>query len=276
MFSFIILHYKNIEETINCLEKLQFYKDKDCHFIVVDNNSLNKSEEKLIKHFTEDLITLDKNYGFAKANNKAIKYAKKKYDSKFYIVINNDVEVTQYNFLDLIEDNYKKYKFDMLGPWIDTPGNSVNPFNAYTTKEEVLNEISKSEKLVKICESSIKYSLLMLGVKVKGLFKKRIRPTNGKEFKEGVALHGCAIIFSNKYVEKYDYPFYNETFLFHEEDFLYQRVLKDKLVSIYDPSLRVFHKEGSTMSKVSQGERLKRKFREEERIKSLKLLLKEM
>ena len=276
MFSFIILHYKNISETLNCLYKLQAFKNNDCNFIVVDNNSLSLEEEKEIKEYTEDIVKLNKNYGFAKANNKGIKYAKNKYNSKFYIVINNDVEITQENFLQLIIDDYDKYQFDMLGPWIDTPGNSVNPFNAYTTKEQIEYEINKCKKIINICNSGIKYYLLMLGVKIKSIFKKNRKPVNENKLKEGVALHGCAIIFSDKYVKKYDYPFYNDTFLFHEEDFLYQRVLKDKLITVYDPNLKVYHKEGSTMGVINKNARMKRKFREEERLKSLELLLKEM
>ena len=51
MFSFIILHYKNIEETIECLTYLQKLDLKDAHIIIVDNNTLSTSEEKLIKIF---------------------------------------------------------------------------------------------------------------------------------------------------------------------------------------------------------------------------------
>ena len=78
MFSFIILHYKNIEETIECLTYLQKLDLKDAHIIIVDNNTLSISEEKLIKRFAKDILKLDQNYGFAKANNKGIEYAKKK------------------------------------------------------------------------------------------------------------------------------------------------------------------------------------------------------
>ena len=81
MFSFIILHYKNIEETIECLTYLQKLDLKEAHIIIVDNNTLSISEEKLIKRFTKDILKLDQNYGFAKANNKGIEYAKKKYNS---------------------------------------------------------------------------------------------------------------------------------------------------------------------------------------------------
>lgn len=273
MFSFIILNYNNISETINCLKKIKRYND--CNFVVVDNNTMSSIDEEEVLKYTDDLIKLDDNYGFAKANNIGIKYAKDKYNSLYYIVINNDVEITQSNFLDIIVNDYNKYSFDMLGPWIDTPGYSVNPFNSFVTENEILKEIDKARKMVKICNNPLYYFFLMLGVKVKGLFVRKNKPANGEKLEKGVALHCCAIVFSKKYIDKYNYPFYNETFLFHEEDFLFQRVLKDGLVTIYDPDLKVYHKEGVTMKKNSSKERIRRRFRESERIKSLELLLKE-
>ena len=276
MFSFIILNYNNIDETINCLNKLQSIKNKDCNFIVVDNATLNKKNISKIEEYTNDILLLKENFGFAKANNKGIKYAKEKYNSDFYIVINNDVEITQKNFLEIIKKNYKKYKFDMMGPWIDSPGDSVNPFPAFTTKKEVENEIEKSKRISRICDSRIKYWLLILGIKMKHLIKKPIKNKNGVDIELNVPLHGCAIIFSKKYVNKYEYPFINDTFLFHEESLLYNRVKKDKLTTLYNPDLKIYHKEGSTMCKINKNSRLRRKFREEEKIKSLEILLKEM
>ena len=41
MFSFIILHYKNIDETIECLTYLQKLDLKDAHIIIVDNKGHN-------------------------------------------------------------------------------------------------------------------------------------------------------------------------------------------------------------------------------------------
>jgi len=275
MFSFIILHYNNIDETIECLINLKKLDNKDTHFIVVDNNTLSNKEIKLINTFTKDIVLLDKNYGFAKANNRGIENAKKKYKSKFYIVINNDVFITQKDFLEKIEDDYKEYSFDMLGPSITSPtGDSVNPFPVFKTKKQVEEEIKKCNKLINIYSSSFKTALLNIYLKVKHIFKRPVKPVNGKKKETGVALHGCAIIFSDKYIKKYIYPFYNETFLFHEEEFLYQRVVKDNLISLYDPSLEVFHKEGSSMKK--KNARLSKLFREKERLKSLELLIKEM
>ena len=59
MFSFVILHYKNIDETIECLTYLKRLDLTDAHIIIVDNNTLSTSEEKLIKRFTNDILKLD-------------------------------------------------------------------------------------------------------------------------------------------------------------------------------------------------------------------------
>lgn len=274
MFSFIILHYKNIEETIECLTKLQSLFQDKCHMVIVDNNTLSKSEEKLIQKFTKDILKLDKNYGFAKANNKGIAYAKKKYKSKYYIVMNNDVYIDDANFLNIIEKDYKKYSFDMMGPYISSPSKeSVNPFPVIKDIESLNKEILRCKKLIKIYSNPIMYFLLQIVLKIKHAIRKPNIPTNGDKTILDSPLHGCCIIFSDNYLKKYKYPFYDETFLFHEEEFLYQRVINDKLVSLYDPELKVFHKEGSSINKSNKKERLSKLFREKTRLKSLYLLI---
>lgn len=274
MFSFVILHYKNIDETIECLTYLQKLDLKDAHLIVVDNNTLSVSEEKLIKRFTKDILKLDQNYGFAKANNKGIEYAKKKYHSKFYIVMNNDVYISDKNFLNIIASDYEKYNFDMLGPFISSPsGESVNPFPVIKNEEALASEIKRCQKLISIYSNPFSYHVLQSGINLKHLLKKPIVPINGAEVLLYSPLHGCCIIFSEQYIKKYKYPFYNETFLFHEEEFLYQRVIKDKLISVYDPDIKVFHKEGSSIKKSNKKERLSKLFREKTRLKSLYVLL---
>ena len=274
MFSFIILHYKNIEETIECLTKLQSLFQDKCHMVIVDNNTLSKSEEKLIQKFTKDILKLDKNYGFAKANNKGIAYARKKYKSKYYIVMNNDVYIDDANFLNIIEKDYKKYSFDMMGPYISSPSKeSVNPFPVIKDIDSLNKEISRCQKLIKIYSNPIMYFLLQVVLKIKHAIRKPNIPTNGDEILLKSPLHGCCIIFSDNYLKKYKYPFYDETFLFHEEEFLYQRVINDKLISLYDPELKVFHKEGSSINKSNKKERLSKLFREKTRLKSLYLLI---
>lgn len=274
MFSYIVLHYKNMEETEECLKHLKKIITNKDSIIVVDNNTLNDKDENIIKKYTKDIIKLDRNYGFAKANNIGIKYAKGKYNSSYYVVLNNDVYISQNEFQDIVDDDYKKYHFDMLGSSIDSPTKeSVNPFPAFKGRDSVLKEINRCNKLIRIYDSEFLYLLLQIYLKVKRLLKPVASNENGKNLEKDVALHGCCIIFSKKYIGKYEYPFYNETFLFHEEEFLYQRVIKDKLVSIYDPKLNVFHAEGSSIKKENKNKRKSLLFREKKRLESLKLLL---
>ena len=280
MISFIILHYKNIKDTIECIESIRKLKTKkSVSIIVVDNHTLSNEELKKIKEYTEDVILLKENMGFAKANNKGCEYAVKKYHPDFLVVINNDTILSQDNFIDQIYTIYKETSFDMLGPCIHCKegSGSVNPYNPLKNKEEVKQEKSYQQKLIKYYQNPLLYYLLTLAIKIKGVFKHREPMRNGRERKTNVALHGCAIIFSQKYYEKFADVFYPNTFLYHEESFLYLRVKENNLISVYDPSIEIIHKEGASLSKeMNNNERKKLLFRTKEIIKSLTILEKEM
>ena len=280
MISFIILHYKNIKDTIECIESIRKLKTKkSVSIIVVDNHTLSKEELKKIKEYTEDVILLKENMGFAKANNKGCEYAVKKYHPDFLVVINNDTILSQDNFIDQIYTIYKETSFDMLGPCIHCKegSGSVNPYNPLKNKEEVKQEKSYQQKLIKYYQNPLLYYLLTLAIKIKGVFKHREPMRNGRERKTNVALHGCAIIFSQKYYDKFADVFYPNTFLYHEESFLYLRVKENNLISVYDPSIEIIHKEGASLSKeMNNNERKKLLFRTKEIIKSLTILEKEM
>lgn len=277
MVSFVILHYKNIKDTIECIESINKLNNKDISIIVVDNNTASDENINLIKSYTDDFIKLDKNMGYAKANNIGCEYAIKKYSPDFLIVSNNDILITDANLLNKINNNYEKDKFDILGPKINTNnGQSVNPFPVYKTKEEVINQISKTKKLIEIYNNTVLRNLFDTYMKIKYLFKKKKLVYNGKSKEYNVALHGCFLIFSKKYYERYEHVFYNETFLYHEEEFLYQRIIKDKLISIYDPDIEVFHKEGASLDFNYKNNYKKLIFKNKEVLKSLELLIKKM
>lgn len=275
MVGFVILHYKNFEDTMDCVFSIKKLKGNK-KIIVVDNNSLHSTEKKLLSTEVDDLIILQKNVGFAKANNKGLQTALKKYNSNFFVVLNNDVVINQESFIERIIQNYKKYKFDLLGTKIISEGNSVNPYKPLKSIDEVSDEINYAKILIVICRHVLLYIFLKIYMYIKHFIKKSKKPENGNQLEKNVALHGCGIIFSKKYLEKYKNPFYKDTFLFHEEDFLYQRIVKDNLISIYDPEMEINHKEGASMKKNYKNERMKKLFREKERLKSLELLKKYM
>ncbi len=272
MIAFVVLHYKNLDDTIACVESLKKIKGNK-KIIVVDNHSLNEETQKVLESKVNDVIVLDENIGFAKANNIGIQFAKEKYNPKFVMVLNSDTEIQQIDFVDRVKKNAQKYKFDLLGGKIITKGDSCNPFPALDSKEKVMKEIKRAHKLITIYEHPFLFFLLNIYMKIKHIFKKPKKMENGKRLCKNVPLHGCAILFSKQYLDKYEDAFINDTFLFHEEDFLYERIKKDHLLTIYDPKIEVIHKEGSSLNKTFKNERKKKLFRETERLKSLKLLL---
>lgn len=275
MISFIILHYNNIKDTIECIESIQKQEtEKQVKIIVVDNNTLNEKDETKLNQYDIDIIRLEENMGFAKANNIGCQYAIKKYKPDYLVVSNNDIVIRQKGFIEKI---YNEEKFDILGPMILTKhGQSVNPFPVYKTLEEVQKQIKKTKKLIKIYNNIILRNILKIYIKIKSkLFGEKL-VTNGLKKEYNVALHGCFIIFSKRYYKKYKDIFYNETFLYHEEEFLYQRIIKDKLVSIYDPKLKVFHKEGASLNNTFKQEYSKLIFKNKEVLKSLELLEQQM
>lgn len=270
---FVILHYKNIKDTLECIASIRKLKNKNYKIVVVDNCSGIKEDTLKLEKQADDLYVSEKNLGFAKGNNKGIEIAKK-YKPEFIAVINNDTTINQKDWIERIKKLYQKSEFDVFGPKIITnDGDSVNPFPAYKTLDEVNAAIKKSKKLINIYKSKTKRFLLQKYIKLKRLIKKPKRLQNCNEYLEDVSLHGCALIFSKKYYEKYEYCIYNETFLYHEEEFLEYRRKKDNLKFVYEPTIEIFHKEGSSLA-FNYNDNLYKKliFREENIIKSLTLL----
>ena len=102
MTAFIILHYKNIQDTYACIESIKKL-DGPKKIIVVDNATLNQDEIKELEKMVDNLICLKENIGFAKANNKGCQLAVKEYQPDFLVVINNDTEIRQQDFLKIIQ-----------------------------------------------------------------------------------------------------------------------------------------------------------------------------
>lgn len=277
MISFVILHYKNFDDTISCIKSINnISHGYKVSIIVVDNNSLVKEEEKELRKYTDDIILLKENLGVAKAYNKGASYAKKKYNPDYICVMNNDIEIKQKDFIKNIEKVYNKTKFDILGPKIICKGDSVNPFPVFDTLEKIDKRIVRNEKLIKIYSNKIMAYLAEICFKIKHSIKKPSKLVNGSKEQSNVALHGCCIIFSKKYFEKNNYLLPNDTFLFHEEEFLYFRCIQNNYISVYSPTIEIIHKEGQAMKADKTNIIARKRFKYIECNKSLEILKKKL
>lgn len=262
-----------MKDTVECIHSIRKLHG-DYRIIVVDNNSETDDGINKLKGISDDVIALKENLGFANGNNAGCRFAIEKYKPDFLCVINNDTIIYQEDFLDEIVKTYDKIKFDIMGPKIITEnGESVNPFPVYSTLEEVNRKIRKHKMLIFIYHSLILRNLLIIYSCTKQKIVKKHPLTNGNYSQENIALHGCALIFSKKYYSKYKNVFYEGTFLYHEEEFLNYRRIKDNLVTYYNSNLEIFHKEGSSLEHNFQKNFYKKLiFKNREIVKSLTLL----
>lgn len=252
---FLILHYITLEDTQKCVSSIleRYPNNENIEIVIVDNNSKNNSGEKLVKIYKENsrvhVILLDKNLGFANGNNVGFKYAKDKLKADFIIMINNDTYLIQNDFCEIIEEEYKKSKFAVLGPRILMNNNKISD---YDDKPETAIELRKKIRRLKLRKILNEihlhcfYDILIFVKKAVSVILNKKKPIIDTSIrKEDVVLQGCALIFSKKYIELFD-GIDDRTFLFEEEQLLYWRVKDNNLLSVYNPLLMIYHNENSS------------------------------
>lgn len=133
----IIVNWNNKKILQDCLESIYNTQiNYSYKIIVVDNNSEDGSVE-LIKNKFVDVILIEnnKNIGFAKANNRAIKIAK----TDHILLLNNDTIVTQNDcFNNMVRFMQKNPRVGVLGCKLLYPDGTLQNLDAkYTSAWEI-------------------------------------------------------------------------------------------------------------------------------------------
>lgn len=87
--SVIIVHYRNPQNLLRCLDSLSLMEHKNFEVILVDNNSQNPGLGALEKKYGIKVIRSAENLGFAGGNNLGLERA----DGEFVLFLNDDTEV---------------------------------------------------------------------------------------------------------------------------------------------------------------------------------------
>ena len=289
--SYVILHYKNLNDTIKCIESLLRTTNNDSNLIVVDNGSGDGSGEKLKKKYQDmpqiKVLLLENNVGFSKGNNAGYIYVKNNYDSDFIVVTNNDVVFYQKNFEETIKKIYAQSQFYVLGPDVYIPRHKdhQNPlFKTPINKQQLINEIKeykyyrknplKFEKRLKI--HALK-NRLCSKYKVINFLYSTLRGKDVLDYKkryENVGLQGSCLIFSKKFIMKEDKAFEPEPFLYEEETFLFYRCQKKSYKMVYDPSIAIRHEEAASFTNANKDNIQRLKFMLNHHVKAREELLK--
>ena len=247
VIAFVILHYINIEDTVNCVNSIQMINIGIEHFIIiVDNASPNQSGEGLVSLYKDNenirVVLSKENLGFARGNNLGYCYAKKKCGANFIVVTNNDV---------IFNDSWKLYNrtsADIIGPDIvSQDGKHWSPFRLepITNSKIVKRRIRNRKVILLYYKYKKKYKFLnRIAILEKMMEKeknKRINRTTYNTEKMGIVLHGACILFTPLFVKNEEEAFDSRTFMYGEEDLLAQKAKKMGYCMCYTPYFFVVH-----------------------------------
>lgn len=143
----IILHYKNLQDTLDCLRSIekQIFNHDDITVILVDNDEeplLNRriSElKRLLKNIT--ILTPKNNLGFAKGINLGLRKAMEDKKIDYFLILNNDTILPRDALSKLIANDADivspvlKFK-NTQGEWVYDYGGKINWWTGRTTHVE--------------------------------------------------------------------------------------------------------------------------------------------
>lgn len=288
--SYVILHYKNIKDTVKCIESLLETAGANSKLIVVDNGSNDDSGIKIKNEYRDndriEVLILPNNLGFSRGNNMGFQFAREHLKSDFIVITNNDVVFYQPDFENSIKQIYEETNFDVLGPDVYIPRHKDHQsplFKSPVDANQLMKEIEeyrfyqknpeKFEKRLKV--HALKNKLCSESKLINFMYNK-LRGKDVLDYHkryENVGLQGSCLIFSANFINNEEKAFYPEPFLYEEEVFLFYRCRDKGYKMVYDPSIAIFHEEAASFIHANKNNRKRLAFMLEHHVKAREMLL---
>lgn len=280
---FVVLHYMEKDATMKCVSKIREKIDTPNYkIVIVDNASSNgsgKEIEELYKTAEDvNVIINEENLGFARGNNVGFQFAKENLNPKYIVLLNNDVYIMETYLKEKLDKEYEESQFAVLGPLILTKDGKcdANPMlDGIKNKIDIINRINGIKRVL----FTNKYYLFPLYSAVAkwahNLRKEDSKNKNNNNYmyrQYNVQLHGCFLVFSKKYVDKFS-GLDDRTFLYMEEDILYKHMMENELVMVYNPDIVVYHEEDVSTDSIAVSQRKKIDFVYRNQLHSCEVLL---
>lgn len=262
---FVILHYQNSDDTINCINtilELNNNYDIKIKIYLVDNKSPNGTGNELKEKYKNDkrikTILMDKNYGFSYSNNIGYKYAKKD-NCNLIIVCNNDILFYDKDFLNLLYSIYEKEKVDIIIPDLI----NYNGFHQNPMKTREYSFISAFKNCVRRIVVFLLLHIPIIRVITRNKeIKKETKWLDSyykNEERERVLNDifvpiGAFIIYGKNWIKNEEIAFPSKVFLYGEEYFLTHYIKTKKYKMKYYSVLKVKHLEGRSTDSSSNND----------------------
>ena len=248
--AFVILHHKTLDVSLSCLDNL-LKVAPDSPIVVVDNGSNDGSGEELRRRFADYknvvVIINDQNLGFAKGNNVGYKYVKDNFDVDCVVVMNNDVIITQPNFVEILASYMLENHLYVCGPDIITPeGRHQNPLQRepFSTFRIIKWILMDCMRLIMLKLHLFEKKILATYTSVSNSYQRQDIDLNGIT---DCVLHGSCVAYSSDYLSKEDFAFVPVTFLYAEEMILADYCKRKNYRTGVCPTATITHLGGKTI-----------------------------
>jgi len=115
----VILHYKGIEDTIQCLDSVLNAEDKglEIKLFLVNNRPGERLSKHIVKTSKITILNSSENTGFAGGNNLGIKRALS-WKADYLVLLNNDTRISKNLLINLVKQAGKSEKIGLVSPKI--------------------------------------------------------------------------------------------------------------------------------------------------------------
>lgn len=277
--AFVILHYQNIDVTIESVDTLgRIHHIDNHHIVVVDNASPNNSGETLEEMYAErpniHILRTERNGGFAYGNNIGYQYARNVLHAQIIVAMNSDVDIVDREFADRLLSYAEQHTdVSIVAPdIIIRNGFHQNPY-MYRPIE------SRRQRLIILRKQIgwLLYSLPILGrVLINRESIRRYQPNKRDKIDQTVVNcvpHGACVIYLPEWTRTEELAFVEGTFLFVEEELLYDYCMSKHHQINYEPMFEVHHMEDASQDAVNVDALQKKRLQIQNEIQSRKLLL---
>lgn len=215
LVSVVILNWQGLEDTKLCLEHVFKLDYPNYEVIVLDNGSAPEQKEYLSK--VENIIYVDnpKNTGFAGGHDDALPYT----SGEFILLLNNDA-IIKSDYITKAISQFKDEELAVLG------GRAY----FWNDDEPLLDESNRFYSYMNINPVTAETTPIMHDYGVR---------------QEVNTVSGSAVVVRRSIIDKVGY-LYRPYFAYYEETDLFARVKRAGYKVMYDPALRIWHKNGAS------------------------------
>lgn len=233
--SLVILHYKNNQDTLDCLDSVfkSNFPGLDVSVILVMNGLSPDFKLKVQGLYSKvNFIINAQNYGFAAGNNLGIKKALS-LDSSHIILLNNDTVVDKNAILELVRFSMTDNTIGLVSPKIYfAPGFEFH-YDKYLSSDR--------GKVIWYAGGDIDWNNMY--AKHRGVDEVDKGQYNGKM--ETVFTTGCCMLIKKKVID--EIGLLDEKYFMYYEDIDYSMKVRSRWYKVYyDPQAFIWHKNASS------------------------------